>query len=203
MVPHPLGTRLPSSSGLLCAADRVGKYELRTAGACRAAPPVVLALRICSEGFGTTANQVQVLYSSGAQCGSATCFCGARLRAWSCTSLLIRENLQHPFLSDRILYHSWFFCTPAFFLFLISYLSFLSFLYLLLYLLFYLLFSLPPLSSRFSSLASPRLPSQNSGIFGTKITQSKVKPLASERGNFFPRQNCAFSKIALDKLPVT
>ena len=106
MVPHPLGTRLPSSLGLLCTADRVGKYELRTAGACRAAPPVVLALRICSEGFGTTANQVQVLYSSGAQCGSATCFCGARLRAWSCTSLLIRENLQHPFLSDRILYHS-------------------------------------------------------------------------------------------------
>ena len=29
----PLGTRLPSSSGLLCAADRVGKYELRMAGA--------------------------------------------------------------------------------------------------------------------------------------------------------------------------
>ena len=83
MVPHPLGTRLPSSLGLLCTADRVGKYELRTAGACRAAPPVVLALRVCSEGFGTTANQVQVLYSSGAQCGSATCFCGARLRAWS------------------------------------------------------------------------------------------------------------------------
>ena len=82
MVPHPLGTRLPSSLGLLCTADRVGKYELRTAGACRAAPPVVLALRICSEGFGTTANQVQVLYSSGAQCGSATCFCGADLRAW-------------------------------------------------------------------------------------------------------------------------
>ena len=83
MVPHPLGTRLPSSSGLLCAAARVGKYELRAAGACRAALPVVLALRICREGFGTTANQVQVLYSSGAPCGSMTCFCGADLRAWS------------------------------------------------------------------------------------------------------------------------
>ena len=61
----------------------VGKYELRTAGASRPALPVVLALRICSEGFGTTANQVQVLYSSGAQCGSTICFCGADLRAWS------------------------------------------------------------------------------------------------------------------------
>ena len=154
MVPHPLGTRLPSSSGLLCAADRVGKYELRTADACRPALPVVLALRICSEGFGTTANQVQVLYSSGAQCGSTICFCGADLRAWSgvfwfsfaffysggvlldsrvrnharvqgrsafgnspfkskfcCrgfgTSLRLRKNLSHLFLSDRILYHSW------------------------------------------------------------------------------------------------
>ncbi len=77
MVPHPLGTRLPSSSELLCAAleggrkarngqptvfhplrprfplssellctaDRVGKYELRTAGAYCPALPVMLALR--------------------------------------------------------------------------------------------------------------------------------------------------------------
>lgn len=195
MVPHPLGTRLPSSLGLLCAADRVRKYELRTAGASRPALPVVLALRIYRERFGTTANQVQVLYNLGAQCGSMTCFCGADPRAWSCTSLLFRKNLSSPFLSDRILYHSRFFSTPASFLFFISYLSFLSFLYLLLY--------LPPLSSRFSSFASSRLPSRNSGIFGTKITQSKVKPLASESGNFFPRENCGFSKIALDKLPVT
>ena len=78
----PLGTRLPSSLGLLCTADRVGKYELRTAGACRPALPVVLGLRCEREVYGTTANQVQVLYSSGAQCGSMTCFCGARLRAW-------------------------------------------------------------------------------------------------------------------------
>ena len=91
MVPHPLGTRLPSSSGLLCAADRVGKYELRTAGACRPALSVVLGLRCEREVYGTTANQVQVLYSSGTQCGSMTCFCGADLRAWSCTSLFLRK----------------------------------------------------------------------------------------------------------------
>lgn len=82
MVPHPLGTRLPSSSGLLCAADRVGKYELRAAGACRPALPVVLGLRCEREVYGTTANQVQVLYSSGAPCGSTICSCGADLRAW-------------------------------------------------------------------------------------------------------------------------
>lgn len=68
---------------------------------------------------------------------------------------------------------------------------------------FCLPFCIPPRFSRFSSLASPRLPFRNSAIFATKITQSKVKPLASESGNFFPRQNCGFSKIALDKLPVT
>ena len=68
---------------------------------------------------------------------------------------------------------------------------------------FCLPFCIPPRFSRFSSLASPGLPFRNSAIFATKITQSKVKPLASESGNFFPRQNCGFSKIALDKLPVT
>ena len=61
----------------------VGKYERRTTGACRPAHPVVLGLRCEREVYGTTANQVQVLYSSGAQCGSTTCFCGADLRAWS------------------------------------------------------------------------------------------------------------------------
>ena len=143
-------------------ADREGKYELRTAGACRPALSLMLGLRCECELYGTTANQVQVLYNLGAQCGSMTCFCGADLRAWSCTSLLFRKNLSSPFLSDRILYHS-----------------------------------------HFSSFGSSRLPSRNSGIFGTKITQSKVKPLASESGNFFPRENCGFSKISLDKLPVT
>ena len=82
MVPHPLGTRLPSSSGLLCTADRVEMYELRTAGASRAALPFVLGLRCEREVYGTTASQVPVLCSLGAQCGSMTCFCGARLRAW-------------------------------------------------------------------------------------------------------------------------
>ena len=53
----PLGTRLPSSSGLLCAADRVGKYELRTADACRPALLFVLALRCGSILYGTTAVQ--------------------------------------------------------------------------------------------------------------------------------------------------
>ena len=183
----------------ILAADRVGKYELRTAGACRPALPFVLGLRCEREVYGITVNQVQVLYNLGAQCGSTTCFCGADLRAWSCTSLLLRKNLSHSFLFDRILYHSCFSSTSAFSLFLMSYLSFLSFLYLLLS----LPFSFPSLSSRFCSFASSRLPSRNSGIFGTKITQSKVKPLASESGNFFPRQNCGFSKIALDKLPVT
>ena len=81
MVPHPLGTRLPSSLGLLCTADKVGKYELRTAGASRPALPVVLGLRCEREVYGTTANKIQVLYSSGAQCGSTICFCGADLRA--------------------------------------------------------------------------------------------------------------------------
>ena len=82
MVPHPLGTRLPSSLGLLCAADRVRKYELRTAGASRAALPFALGLRCEREVYGTTASQVPVLCSLGAQCGSMTCFCGADLRAW-------------------------------------------------------------------------------------------------------------------------
>ena len=81
MVPHPLGTRLPSSLALLCAADRVGKYELRTAGACYAALPFKLALRCAYIFYGTTASRVSVFYGSGAQCGSTTGFFGADLRA--------------------------------------------------------------------------------------------------------------------------
>ena len=216
----------------ISAADRVRKYEHRTAGACRPALPVVLGLRCERKVYGTIANQVQVLYSSGAQCGSMTCFCGADLRAWSgvfrflrllsfiyggvlldsrvrnharvqdCssfgislfkrkfsyfrlgTSLFLRKNLSHLFLSDRILYHSRLsvclhVCEP-----------------------------LPICPVHWAAHLSPSIRlaanlSRNSGIFGTKITQSKVKPLASESGNFFPRQNCGFSKIALDKLPVT
>jgi len=44
------------------------------------------------------------------------------------TSLLFGKNLSHPFLSDRILYHSCFSSTPASSLFLISHLAYLPFL---------------------------------------------------------------------------
>ena len=81
MVPHPLGTRLPFLQIYISAADRVGKYELRTAGASSPALPFVLALRCDSIFYGTTASRVVVFYGSGAQCGSTTCFCGAHLRA--------------------------------------------------------------------------------------------------------------------------
>ena len=60
MVPHPLGTRLPSSSGLLCNADRVGMYELRTADASYTALPLMLALRCGSILYGTTAVQYRL-----------------------------------------------------------------------------------------------------------------------------------------------
>ena len=180
----PCNPVFPFRQICILTADRVGKYELRTAGACRPAHPVVLGLRCERKVYGTTANQVQVLYSSGARCGSTTCFCGADLRAWSCTSLLFEKKFVHPFLSDRILYYSRLsvclhVCEP-----------------------------LPICPVYWAARLSPSIRpaanlSRNSGIFGTKITQSKVKPLASESGNFFPRQNCGFSKIALDKLPVT
>ena len=55
--------------------------ELRTAGASSPALPFVLALRCDSIFYGTTASQVPVLCSLGAQCGSMVCFCGADLRA--------------------------------------------------------------------------------------------------------------------------
>ena len=47
-------------------ADRVGKYELRTAGASRPALPVALGLRCEYELYGTAASQVKVLYGQGA-----------------------------------------------------------------------------------------------------------------------------------------
>ena len=56
-------------------------YELRTAGACCPALPVVLGLRCDNILWGTTASQVKVLYGQGAQYGSMICFCGAYLRA--------------------------------------------------------------------------------------------------------------------------
>ena len=96
MVPHPLGTRLPSSSELLCAADRVGKYELRTAGAYCPALPVMLALRCECELYGTAVNQVNVLCGQGAQHGSMVCFYGAHLRA------LAFLLLYHPKFSHKM-----------------------------------------------------------------------------------------------------
>ena len=96
MVPHPLGTRLPSSSELLCAADRVGMYELRTAGSCCPALPFVLELRCECELYGTAASQVKVLCGQGAQCGSMGCFYGANLRA------LAFLLLSHPEFSHKM-----------------------------------------------------------------------------------------------------
>ena len=55
--------------------------ELRTADVYRPALPVVLELRCECQLYGTTASQVPVLCSMGAQCGSTTCFCGVHLRA--------------------------------------------------------------------------------------------------------------------------
>ena len=81
MVPHPLGTRLPFCQIYISAADRVGMYELRTAGASRPALPFVLGLRCECELYGTSASQVKVLYGQGAQYGSMICFYGADLRA--------------------------------------------------------------------------------------------------------------------------
>ena len=92
----PLGTRLPSSSELLRAADRVVMYELRTAGAYRPALPVVLVLRCDNILWGTTASQVKVLYGQGAQYGSMICFCGADLRA------LAFLLLYHPEFSHKM-----------------------------------------------------------------------------------------------------
>ena len=65
----------------ISAADRVGMYELRTAGACCPALPVVLGLRCEYELYGTAANQVKILCGQGAQRGSMICFYGADLRA--------------------------------------------------------------------------------------------------------------------------
>ena len=101
MVPHPLGTRLPSSSELLCAADRVGMYELCTAGASRPALPVMLALRCECELYGTAANQVKVLCCQGAQYGSMVCFYDADLRALAFLLLYYPEFSHKMRISTR------------------------------------------------------------------------------------------------------
>ena len=75
----------------ISAADRVGKYELRAAGASRPALPVALGLRCECELYGTTASQVKVLCGQGAQRGSMICFYGANLRALASVLLYYPE----------------------------------------------------------------------------------------------------------------
>ena len=104
MVPHPLGTRLPFLQIYISAADRVGKYELRTAGACCPALPFVLELRCDSILYGTTASQVKVLYGQGAQCGSMICFYGAYLRALAFILLYHSEFSHRMGISTRLNY---------------------------------------------------------------------------------------------------
>ena len=58
----------------ISAADRVGKYEHRTAGARSPALPYKLGLRCEWQLYGTTASRVVVFYGSGAQCGSTSAF---------------------------------------------------------------------------------------------------------------------------------
>ena len=74
----------------MSAADRVGKYELRAAGASRPALLVVLGLRCECELYGTSASQVKVLCAQGAQYGSMVCFYGADLRALAFIALSSR-----------------------------------------------------------------------------------------------------------------
>ena len=92
----PLGTRFPFPSDVHSAADRVGMYELRTAGASRPALPFVLGLRCECELYGTSASQVKVLCAQGAQCGSMICFYDADLRA------LAFLLLYHPEFSHKM-----------------------------------------------------------------------------------------------------
>ena len=115
MVPHPLGTRLPSSSELLCAADRVGMYELRTAGASRPALPVVLGLRCECELYGTAASQVKVLCSQGAQRSSMTCFYDADLRALAFL-LLYHPEFSHKMRISTRLKHTFPMCASSYLL---------------------------------------------------------------------------------------
>ena len=92
----PCDPVFPFRQMYISATDKVGMYELRTAGAYCPALPVMLALRCECELYGTAANQVKVLCGQGAQCGSMICFYSADLRAL--TFLL----LYHPEFSHRI-----------------------------------------------------------------------------------------------------
>ena len=75
--------------------------ELRTADVYRPALPVVLGLRCECQLYGTTASQVPVLCSMGAQCGSTTGFCGADLRAQAGVSPSTSENFFTLCLHSR------------------------------------------------------------------------------------------------------
>lgn len=94
------------------------------------------------------------------------------------TSLLFRKNLSYPFLFDRILYHS---RLPV-----------------CLHVCELLTICLVHWAAHLSPSIRPTANlSRNSGIFGTKITQSKVKALVSESGNFFPVKTADFQKLPL------
>ena len=89
----------------ISAADRVGKYELRAAGASRPALPVALGLRCECELYGTTASQVKVLCGQGAQRGSMICFYGANLRALASVLLYYPEfshKMRIPTRANKI-----------------------------------------------------------------------------------------------------
>ena len=92
----PCDPVFPFRQMYISAADRVGKYELRAAGASRPALLVVLGLRCECELYGTTASQVKVLCGQGAQRGSMICFYGANLRA------LAFLLLSHPEFSHKM-----------------------------------------------------------------------------------------------------
>ena len=101
----PLRPRLPFRQMYISAADRVGKYELRTAGAYCPALPVMLALRCECELYGTTASQVKVLCGQGAQRGSMICFYGANLRALASVLLYYPEfshKMRIPTRANKI-----------------------------------------------------------------------------------------------------
>ena len=89
----------------ISAADKVGMYELRTAGASRPALPFRLGLRWECQLYGTTASQVKVLCGQGAQRGSMICFYGANLRALASVLLYYPEfshEMRRPTRANKI-----------------------------------------------------------------------------------------------------
>ena len=101
----PCDPVFPFRQMYISAADRVGKYELRAAGASRPALPVALGLRCECELYGTTASQVKVLCGQGAQHGSMICFYGANLRALASVLLYYPEfshEMRIPTRANKI-----------------------------------------------------------------------------------------------------